>query len=509
MQRLKKILTSRLLGIGILVVAQVLFLFLLIYQASLYYQIYPIFYIFGIVLVIYIINRQEDPSYKIAWCIVILIVPLFGGFLYLLCGGRKVPKKLHNGTTQASARMQHLLEQDTEALKKMDEGDPTIAKLFHYGLKSAGFPVYSHTESKYFSSGEEYFPVLAEELKKAEKFIFIEMFIIDEGYMWNTILEILQQKVKEGVEVKLIYDDFGCAVTLPNHYDRKLNAMGIETYRFNHMRPALVVQMNNRDHRKIIVIDNKVGFTGGLNFADEYINRIVRFGYWKDSGIMIKGDAVRSLTVMFLGIYSYLKNDEDSINYSRYCLDCHKEEGQGLVQPYSDTPTDGEDIGLSMHLNMVNHARKYLYIDTPYLIINADMQRALMLAVKNGVDVRICTPHIPDKPIVFQITRSNYLPLIRAGVRIYEYTPGFNHAKNFVSDDELAIVGTVNTDYRSYYLHFEDGILLYDVPAVKEMKNDFLQSIEKGKEVTLDDCLNVNVFVRILRAILNLMTPLV
>jgi cardiolipin synthase len=508
MHRLKKILTSRLILFVILVIFQVWLLFMLLWKAAVTYQFYQYLVYFSYILVIYIANKKEDSSYKIAWSVLILILPLLGGMLYLFCGGRKMPKKLSNGTTQATQQMKHLLVQDPGTMERLKNIRPGVHKMFRYALETSNLPAYGNTEVTYYKSGEDFFEPFLAELKKAKHFILMEYFIIDEGVMWNAILEILKQKAAEGVEVKLIYDDFGCATTLPDHYDRKLNRMGIETYRFNHMRPALIVQMNNRDHRKICVIDNQVGFTGGLNLADEYINHIRRFGYWKDSACMLKGEAVWSLTVMFLGMYSYLRESRDPIDYEKYHLPTDIRTDRGLVQPFSDTPTDAEDVGLSMHLNMVNHAKQYVYIDTPYLIVNGDMQRALILAAKNGVDVRILTPHIPDKWYVFEITQANYLPLIEAGVKIYQYTPGFVHTKNFVSDDCVAIVGTVNTDYRSYYLHFECGALMYDVPAVMDIKKDFVDALAMSHEVTAEECRRVNVFRRVFRALLNLASPL-
>ena len=322
------------------------------------------------------------------------------------------------------------------------------------------------------------------------------------------MLSILKEKVAEGVEVKLIYDDWGCMISLPPHYDRTLNEYGIETYKFNRMRPALIVTMNNRDHRKICVIDNKVGFTGGLNLADEYMNFISRFGYWRDSAMMIKGDAVRSLTVMFLGMYSYLRHDDIKMDYSRY-VEPYEEAGEEgcFYQPFSDTPTDAVELGLTNHLNLVAAASRYIYIDTPYLIINSDMMTALCQCAQSGVDVRILTPHIPDKKPVFAMTRSNYRKLIRRGVRIYEYTPGFNHRKNIVCDDELCLVGSVNTDYRSYYLQFEAGVLMRNPSLAEELRQSFEKGLAESQEITLADCNKTPLLVRMFRGILNVIAP--
>lgn len=507
MLRLIKLLTSRIIIVFILILCQFALLFLWLYRASLSSDLMPLFNLLAIFCVIYIINKQEDPSYKIAWCVLILAVPVIGGALYILCGGRKVPRKLFDGTTRANLRMEGLLQQDQTVWNHLEQKELDVRRVFEYGLRTSSFPVYENTDISYFSGGEEFWPVLLEELKKAEHFIFLEFFIIDKGEMWDSVLEVLKEKTDAGVEVKLIYDDFGCANTLPYHYDRTLNSMGIETYRFNRMRPALITQMNNRDHRKIIVIDNRVGFTGGVNLADEYINRRERFGHWRDSALMIRGDAVWSLTVMFLGMYSFLRQKDDDIDYDRYRLEPHSPVSRAICQPFSDTPTDGKYIGLSVHLNLINHARRYIYIDTPYLVLNDDVHMALGLAAANGVDVRILVPHIPDKKYVFEITRSNYEQLIRAGVKVYEYTPGFNHSKSIVMDDTIGLVGTINTDYRSYYLHFEDGILFCDDPAVIKMRDDFLNTLQKSHEVTLEECTAVPLYRRLWRAVLRLLAP--
>ena len=495
--------------LAFLVILQIVMIILGIYRAALYYSFTWLINLLSLVIAIYVINKDEDSSYKIGWCFVILALPFVGSVLFLLCFGRKMPKRLANGTIEADTRMRGLLEQNPEVRDRLAAEHPHIYKIFAQGLRLSGFPVYQNTAVTYFNSGEEFFPVFLEELKKAKKFIFLEYYIIGTGYLWDRTLEVLKQKVSEGVEVKIIYDDFGCTLSLPRNYDRYLNSLGIEAYRFNRMRAALLITMNNRDHRKIAVIDNAVGFTGGLNLSDEYINKASPFGYWRDSAVMVKGEAVRTMTLMFLGMYTYLKKEESEIDYSRY-LPYKSCEGKPdtWYQPFSDTPTDDADTGLGIHMNLVNYAKKYIYIDTPYLVLNNDMMSALCRSAQSGVDVRILVPNIPDKKTVYQITQSNFGRLIRSGVKIYRYMPGFNHRKNIVCDDEVCLVGSVNTDYRSYFMQFEAGILMRDTELAAHLRECFEKGLEESEEVTEEQCRRTNLFVRMFRGVLNLLAPL-
>ena len=507
MHRIFKFLTSRLIFIVPLVLLQFYLFALLLYQSVIYYRILPFIQIVEFLTVVYIINRPEEPSYKIGWCIAILGVPAVGLPLYILAGNKKMPKKLIEGTTQISKRTEGLLRQPEGLLFEKMEESRDILRSFKYGMETCGFPAFRHSRCVYYSSGEEWLEAYKDALRSAKHFIFMEFFIIVEGSVWDEIHEILKEKVKEGVEVKLIYDDFG-SVSLPLKYDVQLREEGIDAWRFNKLRPAFIIQMNNRDHRKITVIDNTIAFTGGVNLADEYANRIQRFGYWKDSAVRLDGEAVWSFTVMFLGLYTYLNKDASDLDFLQYKLDYEDVNDGGIYQPFSDTPTDDENVCLNLHMNMINHAEKYLYIDTPYLILPEALRRCLRLSAKNGVDVRIMVPGIADKVLVNQITRHNYSSLLSSGVRIYEYTPGFVHAKNFVSDDKYAIVGSVNTDYRSYYLHFEDGVFMYDSPAVKDIRDDFLESLKDCHEITEEEVKKTNVLLRILRAVLNMFIQL-
>ena len=355
----------------------------------------------------------------------------------------------------------------------------------------------------------EMFPAMLEALRSAEHFIFMEYFIINQGYMFQTIVDILEEKAKQGVEVRLIYDDMGCIGTLPPHYYKILQKKGIKCAAFNPFRPVMSVIMNNRDHRKILVVDGTVGFTGGINLADEYINKIERFGYWKDTGVRIEGEGVWSLTNMFLGMWnSIVRSSED---YKKYLPPVHQTwnlDEDGFVQPYGDSPLDHENVGENIYLNIISRAKKYVYIFTPYLIIDHETLVALRNAAKSGVDVRIVTPGIPDKKMVYLLTQSYYTPLLEAGVKIYQYTPGFLHAKSFVCDDEIATVGSVNLDFRSLYLHFECGVFMYRSKAVMQVKQDCMETFACSEEISLAFCRKRPLPVRMLQSLLRLFAPL-
>lgn len=507
MRRILKILTGRLIIAVPLAFLQLGLFIAIIWRYAIAWEIMPVINLLSIILTLHCINGQADQSFKIAWCIILLAMPVVGVPLYLIAANRRMPKKLRSGTIRANEEMMDLLTMDEGVIRESNSMAPDLVNVASYGALKCGYPVYHNTSSRYFRSGEEWLPVYLEELRKARHFIFIEFFILDEGYVLDEVVKILKEKAKEGVEVKVIYDDFG-SITMPWHYDRTLAAAGIETYRFNHVRPAFIVQMNNRTHRKITVIDNNVAFTGGVNLADEYVNRVKRFGYWRDSAIMIRGEAVWSMTVMFLGMLSY-ERGKNAVEYNRYRLPCEMTWDGGYYQPFSDSPNDDEAVSMNLHLLMITHARKYLYINTPYLIPNDTIKNALALAAKSGVDVRILVPHVPDKIFVNQITKANYAYLLRAGVKIYEFKPGFNHSKTFVSDDRMAIAGTVNMDYRSYYLHFENGILMSHTDEILRMRENFEESLKESVQITENDIARTSIFVRIFRAVLNLFVPLV
>lgn len=445
------------------------------------------FSILGAILVIYILNRDDNPAYKLAWVIPVCVIPVFGALLYLFV-------ILNPGTYGMQRRLQRRL-QETEAFLHTSETvkahihkeDSQFAKLTEYIENSGGYPAFQNTDVMYFPLGEDKFRQLLEDLKTAKHFIFLEYFIIEEGKMWNAVLAILKEKAAQGVEVRVMYDGMCSILLLPYSYPGKLQQFGIRAKMFSPIRPALSTHHNNRDHRKIFVIDGRVAYTGGVNLADEYINEIERFGHWKDVAIRLEGDAVDSFTLMFLQMWNVTEDGLETYEtYLRKNLpylkqdSCQREaQKPGYVIPYADAPNDHEQIGENVYLDMLYTARQYVHIMTPYLIIDNEMVTALTYAAKRGVDVKLILPHIPDKKTAFYIARTYYATLIRAGVKLYEYEPGFVHAKCFVSDDTKAVVGTINLDYRSLFLHYECAAYIYGNPVVEAIEKDFQDTVKR------------------------------
>ena len=392
-------------------------------------------------------------------------------------------------------------------MERLRTEDPSLHSLAVYTDSHGGFPIYDNTVVRYFPEGADMYASLLEELEKAEDFIFMEFFIINEGEVWDSVLDVLRRKAKQGVDVRLLYDGTCAIFRLPYHYPQKLEEMGIACKMFSPIRPLVSTYYNNRDHRKIVVVDGRTAFTGGVNLADEYVNRIERFGHWKDTGVMLRGDAVRSFTLMFLQMWQVT---EPALEFRRY-LEVPMErqpDARGYVLPYGDSPFDNERVGESVYLDIINRASRYVYIMTPYLIIDGEMTTALTFAAKRGVDVRIILPHIPDKKFAFALAYTHYRELISAGVSIYEYTPGFVHAKVFLSDDSKAVVGSINLDYRSLYLHFECAAYLKDVPAIDDIRRDMLDTLAQSQQVTEESLARVPWTRKALGFFLKLFAPL-
>lgn len=495
--------------LGILI--QVFYLVTLFWKLNtLYKYSYLLFQIIGIIMALVIMNKEMNPSYKMAWIFPIMVFPVFGVMLYIFFGNSHSGDRLRKRMNRFNEEERLLLVRDEELTKQLNKEDKTIQKQANYLYDFGGYPVYTNTQTTYFNGGEAKFEALKTELEKAERFIFLEYFIVQEGVMWDTMLEILERKAKEGVDVRMVYDDIGCLLTLPYKYYEKLEAKGIKCKVFNEFKPIWSAKMNNRDHRKILIIDGHTAFNGGINLADEYINAYEKHGRWKDSAVMLKGAGVWSFTMMFLTMWNYLTNTKPSSydNYMPKQKDIENIKGGGFVIPFTDSPLDDEPVGENVYLNIINDAKDYVYITTPYLITDNEMSTALILAAKSGVDVRIITPHIADKWFVHAVTRAYYKTLTKYGVKIYEYTPGFIHAKNFVSDDTVSVVGTINLDFRSLYLHFECATWMYKTDCILDVKKDYLETLKVCQEITYQDCLNENIFKRMGRAFLCMFAPM-
>ena len=491
-----------------LLLLQILLIVYLVMSGSNYWWINITLTLISLLVALHIVARHDKGAYKLTWVFLILVFPLFGGLLYLLFKFQSSTRRFSKQLDIVNSKTKELYFLPNDNKIKEKEVLEEYSTLINYLQEFAEFPLYQNTESYFLSSGEEMFKELLVQLRKAEKYIFLEYFIIKEGLMWNSVLEILKEKVSQGVEVRIMYDDVGCFLGLPNNYSDRLEEIGVKCIVFNKFRPFLTAVQNNRDHRKIAIIDGKVAFTGGINLSDEYINVYERFGHWKDAGIMVKGKAAWSFTLMFLQMWAICKNE--SSNYLEYYpWDSNKcpNKSDGYIQPYADSPMDKENIGEHVYLHIINNSKRYLYINTPYLIIDDSMVSALKLAAKSGVDVRITVPYRWDKRLIHFTTRSYYRDLLKSGVKIYEYSKGFIHSKSFISDDKIATIGTTNLDFRSLYLHFECGTCIYDAQCIKDMKKDFEDTLDCCKEITLNDCKG-NLITRFLQDICRLFAPL-
>jgi len=458
----------------------------------------------------FILKKDEASAYKMTWIIIILLLPSVGGVMYMLYGKEHRARKKIEAHVREHALVAKLLDSDENLPDAQQVGCGRMYSLMQYIRGVSSYHSYKNTEAKYYPLGEMMFDDMLAELEKAEKFIFLEYFIVAKSEMWNRLLEVLERKAQEGVEVRLIVDDIGSQRLFTSAYISKLRKKMICVLRFNPLIPLLFVFMNNRDHRKILVVDGKVAFVGGLNIADEYINLKKRLGVWKDTGLRLKGDGVWSFTLMFIEMWdTFCKAEERITDHNLYRqTSCESITTDGFVLPYGDSPLDHDRLGENIYMDILDQAQHYVYIFTPYLIISEKMNHALQMAAKRGVDVKIVTPGIPDKKLVFRLTRSYYNRLLEAGVRIFEYTPGFLHAKSFVCDDRIGVVGTINLDYRSLYLHFECAAFLYNSSAIFEIKNDALEVISQSREVTLDDRKAVRASMALLDSFLHLFAPL-
>lgn len=455
-------------------------------------------------MIFYLISKDENTNYKMTWIFFIMLLPNVGGLLYLLLGNKR-PSRWLKKKIQPEVQYFNQTRQQDPVIRNQIINKKIISLDY---LNRQSFPIYNHTECKYYSLSDYNYQDMIKDLLHAKHFIFMEYFIVSKGLMFDTIIGILKQKVKEGVDVRFIFDDFGSFTTVPLHFAKKLEEAGIKTVMFNRFIPVFSLSQNHRDHRKICVIDGYIGYSGGFNLADEYINCKMRFGHWKDTGIRLEGEAVWSLTSMFLStFYAYHKeyHGEDIEQFKPHTYHPEPFKNTGYVLPYGDDPLDDEGVGESVYLNMITHASRSIDIMTPYFIIDDVMLKALCLASKNGVKIRLYVPHVPDKKLVFRVTRSYYYGLIRAGIEVYEYLPGFLHAKVMLVDGKAATVGTINFDYRSLYLHFECNVLLYEAECLSAIKRDFREMNEICAPVKIDDSRH---FKGLVEGLLRLFSPL-
>lgn len=501
------IIFSRTMIILLTLLVQIILLFVMMF--SLVQHVTVLFggvAVFTAVMLFYILNTQGNPSIKLSWCIVIAVLPLFGAVLYFFVkydwGYRVEQKVLEVGMKESDI----YVPEQKELFAKIKEEDKSLYNLAKYLRSKGQHTIYANTEVKYFPLGEDMFAELMVQLEKAEKFIFLEYFAIGPSYMWNTILELLVKKAKQGVDIRVMYDGSNAVTTLPYGYPKQLKQMGIQCKVFSEFHPFVSTYYNNRDHRKILVVDGEIAFTGGVNLQDRYINRKVVYGHWKDTAVMLKGDAAQGFTLLFLQMWNSLEKERI---YEPYMRPVGKEiTGDGYVIPYSDTPMDDENVGEMVYLDMLNRAQNYVYVMTPYLILDNEMITALCFAAKRGVDVRLILPHIPDKRYAFTLAKSHYKELVGAGVKIYEYTPGFVHAKVFLCDDREAVVGTINLDYRSLYLHFECAAYLYKVSVLQDIYKDFEETMQKSKLITMEDVKKQSWLVKVTGKVLKVIAPL-
>ncbi len=598
-----KIIFNRAFPLSIFMLLQIgLLAFMVLLFEEYFVYFFWVSLILSFIVVLIIINRRTNFVYKIGWIIPVFTFPLFGSLMYLLYGGNKHGKVTRNRTKELQGMIGLCLFQDEDTIDELQDININAANQAKYIYNFSKAPIYRKSYTEFYEVGEKAFSQMLKELRAAKKFIFLEYFIIESGIMWDTILEILVQKVKEGVEVRMIYDDIGCLFKVPGNYYQYLESLGIKCKVFHPLTPIFTLKYNNRDHRKILVIDNETAFTGGINLADEYINAYEKFGHWKDSAMMVKGPAVNSFTMFFLTMWdyvskentdysTYLKVDEKSLlDIAERCEEAERmkklkrksewnvrrlerkrtrkvekikrltaaasgdymssysepefevlspgiqnelssiseimskpyseifreaelmeeeyaERYGGFVQPFSDSPLDEEALSETIYLNILGSAEDYVYITTPYLILDDTLKSAICAAGKRGVDVRIIVPHIPDKWYVHSVSKSHYQDLVDANVKVYEYTPGFIHSKVCIADDKYSVVGTINLDYRSLYLHFECGVWMYRSNANEAIKKDFMEMMEISELMNEKD-LSVSLPKKMGRSILKILSPI-
>ena len=462
--------------------------------------------LFSLIMVLFLLNSRHDPTAKITWLVIIMLLPVFGALLFLYTQSDVGHRALKKRMNQLIRQTKETIPQSEEVMDKLSEENGAVSSLARYIHRSGCYPVYDQTKITYFPMGENKFEEMLRQLEQAKHFIFMEYFIVDEGIMWGRILEILAKKASEGVDVRVMYNGTCEFSTLSRDYPKRLKKLGIKCKVFAPLTPFVSTHYNYRDHRKILVIDGHTAFTGGVNLADEYINHIVKYGHWKDVAIMLKGEAVKSFTLMFLQMWNVDEKDMDYSQFLNYPVS--PVQTKGYVIPYGDCPLDDDKVGERVYMDILNRAQSYVHIMSPYLILDSEMETAIKFAAERGVDVKIMLPGIPDKAVPYALARTHYASLLQSGVEIYEYTPGFVHAKIFVCDDKEAVVGTINLDYRSLYHHFECAAYMYDVDCIHEIEKDFRATLKKCRRVTKKTMKNDTVSRKIMGVVMKAVAPL-
>ena len=463
--------------------------------------------LFTVCMIVYLLNSRMDPTGKITWLIVIMLAPVFGVLLFGFTQSEMGHRVLKRRVDQISSDTLEEIPQSQEVMEQLSEENKGVASLAHYMHRSGCHPVFRGTSVKYFPLGEDKFAEMLRQLEAAEHFIFMEYFIVDEGLMWGRILEILARKVAEGVDVRVMYDGTCELALLPRDYPKRLKALGIKCKIFAPVMPFVSTHYNYRDHRKIMVIDGHTAFNGGVNLADEYINHTVKFGHWKDTAVMLRGEAVKSFTLMFLKMWEI---DEKETEFGSFLANpsLPVEGANGYVIPFGDCPLDNDRLGERVYMDILNRSQEYVHIMTPYLILDGEMETALKFAAERGVEVVLILPGIPDKAIPYALAKTYYASLLRSGVKIYEYTPGFVHAKVFVSDDHEAVVGTINLDYRSLYHHFECATYMYGTDCVADIEADYEATLQKCRQVTMETVKKEKWSVKLTGYVMKVIAPL-
>ena len=505
--RLLRLVFSRLAVILLLIISQIVIIAALY---GLFAEFIPRFKfiqtLFTLSMIFYLFNTDMDSSAKLTWLWLIAMFPVPGSLLFWFTNNNFGHRQIRRRIMELIAETKDALPQDPDVMTEPALTESGTTDLCRYLNRTGCFPVYRNTAVTYYSGGAEMFEAMMCELEKAESFIFMEFFIIAEGYMWGRVLSLLTEKVKQGVDVRVLYDGMCEISSLSFDYPKRMEQVGVKCKDFSPVQPFLSTHYNYRDHRKIVVVDGKTAFTGGINLADEYINYTKRFGHWKDAGIMLRGDAVRSFTLMFLQMWNI--NEPTPVWEPFISIPAEEQHTEGWVIPYADCPLDNDKVAENVYINMLYRARKYVHIMTPYLILDGELETALKYAAQRGLDVQLILPGIPDKRSAYALAKTHYRSLLAAGVKIYEYSPGFVHAKAVVSDGEKAVVGTINFDYRSLYHHFECAAYLYHTPCIAEIEQDFQNTCRECRTVTQETVENESLFYKVLGGFLKVLSPL-